>query len=968
MEEKELLLSEEQRTIEIEEVVEIIEVSDTETYVVESDVAFPALGATNESLRHTLLTETELDNLHPINAIEGLRDELDYIEALDVVYSDERNQADYYLWQDENILQENRIGYFVSACEDINEIKLCTSDNDIFGVTVDSAGFIGAQDDVARDIKYGLVVTTGIVHVRCEQSVNVGDYVISNDYGYAQSNKNGYKVVARHIIDGVEYAEITLVAPINRICKLSDDVENVTQRMDDAETNIVAAVNMANAAYNKASEVGEISEEAIKNALEALDKSNETADRTDSIEANISSANELAVQAKAIAENTSAFAETIRNEAVETANDALTNVNNLIKDLEPITTWEDSETGNTGAEYFTTYVQNGVATKAEIQTVESLTNDNKSAIEKSAESFRTLVSSIDKYSVGEYSQSYGLTREQATSILKIGMIYVPTEHSDSVSHSEIFVGESEEQLFTPGGYYEWNINDQGIYDWIEYKDSVAFFSVEPAPSRVLKYWYIDSDQAPEGYEPRALYINKDSKWVKVNIFYNNPSNRITSSISQEVDNISLEITNARGSYSGLDARLTNTDAQLQLATFWNNPDSGKSNLAAMQLDSSDDGSSLALVVMNKDGEQVVNGANIVLGQNEEASYLVLNADSINLEGYTTINNGFTIDKDGYMSATGATITGNITAIDGSIGGWNLTPYSNVSLLYNKFQYNEDTSIGTGMATPSSVEFKNDDLPAFWAGYTHPNHPHPYETESEGGTWESFSKFYVTHSGHLHASNASITGGSISIKSTTDAEIFTEINSYGFKTGTIHTGPVYMGLYKSDDGDGTSSLDMSYKKQILFGGYNNIANPNYSYLNIGIDFDQIYLFGNVYLEGNEAVTSDINKKNSILPLIDKYEIMFNELKPVTYKYNDGTSNRYHIGFIAQDVEDAITTSRLTTNDFAGLVIRKLNETKNEWYLRYDEFIALNTWQIQKAKARITELEEKVAELEALIKGE
>jgi uncharacterized protein YigA (DUF484 family) len=32
------------------------------------------------------------------------------------------------------------------------------------------------------------------------------------------------------------------------------------------------------------------------------------------------------------------------------------------------------------------------------------------------------------------------------------------------------------------------------------------------------------------------------------------------------------------------------------------------------------------------------------------------------------------------------------------------------------------------------------------------------------------------------------------------------------------------------------------------------------------------------------------------------------------------------------------------------------------------VSLNTWQIQKAKVRITELEEKVAQLEALIKGE
>jgi hypothetical protein len=44
-------------------------------------------------------------------------------------------------------------------------------------------------------------------------------------------------------------------------------------------------------------------------------------------------------------------------------------------------------------------------------------------------------------------------------------------------------------------------------------------------------------------------------------------------------------------------------------------------------------------------------------------------------------------------------------------------------------------------------------------------------------------------------------------------------------------------------------------------------------------------------------------------------------------------------------------------------------EEEYYsIRHEEFVALNTWQIQKAKARITELEERVAELETLIKGE
>ena len=303
--------------VEVEETIETVEVELAEEIEIVVDEAVGWVGG--DSTRHYSLYGRDEPDQHPITAITGLREELNDIEALDVVYSNEKNHADYYLWEDENVLQENRVGYFVSACRDINKIRMGTSDNDILGVTVDSAGFIGAQSDVAKDIKYGLVVTTGIVHVRCESTVNVGDYVVSNDYGYAQNNKNGYKVVGRHQIDGVEYAEITLAAPINRICQLSDDVENVNTRMDDAETNIVAAINVANAAYNKSEEASSVSVEALKDALEALNKSNETSEKTDGFEERLSDSNALATEAKNIALLATTTATGIANEAKETS-------------------------------------------------------------------------------------------------------------------------------------------------------------------------------------------------------------------------------------------------------------------------------------------------------------------------------------------------------------------------------------------------------------------------------------------------------------------------------------------------------------------------------------------------------------------------------------------------------------------------------------------------------------------------
>lgn len=119
-------------------------------------------------------------------------------------------------------------------------------------------------------------------------------------------------------------------------------------------------------------------------------------------------------------------------------------------------------------------------------------------------------------------------------------------------------------------------------------------------------------------------------------------------------------------------------------------------------------------------------------------------------------------------------------------------------------------------------------------------------------------------------------------------------------------------------------------------------------------------GNVTGTASTSTTSDVNKKHDINNISDAYLAMFYSLTPRLYKYNDGTSDRYHVGFIAQEVEDALTSAGLTTQDFAGFVIaQEFNDETGQseliYMLRYDEFIALNTLAIQKLSIRVTELE-------------
>lgn len=119
-------------------------------------------------------------------------------------------------------------------------------------------------------------------------------------------------------------------------------------------------------------------------------------------------------------------------------------------------------------------------------------------------------------------------------------------------------------------------------------------------------------------------------------------------------------------------------------------------------------------------------------------------------------------------------------------------------------------------------------------------------------------------------------------------------------------------------------------------------------------------------------SDRRIKNSVSYDMEKYREAFLKLKPAFYKMNDGTSDRFHTGFIAQDVEEAVRSAGLTNKDFAALTIEEKEcedgKAREEYGLRYSEFVSLNTFMIQQAWKKIEALEQRVAEAEGKINGE
>lgn len=141
------------------------------------------------------------------------------------------------------------------------------------------------------------------------------------------------------------------------------------------------------------------------------------------------------------------------------------------------------------------------------------------------------------------------------------------------------------------------------------------------------------------------------------------------------------------------------------------------------------------------------------------------------------------------------------------------------------------------------------------------------------------------------------------------------------------------------------------------------------------------FGQIYSTNSVISTSDRTLKNNINPLEEKHLHFFQLLQPVSFTFINGSSGRTHIGFIAQDVEIAMKKCGLSDLDFAGfckdpkLILHDdgtaepvLDSAGNPTYiysLRYEEFIAVNTFVLQAATDEIKSLNDRVIRLESLM---
>lgn len=122
-------------------------------------------------------------------------------------------------------------------------------------------------------------------------------------------------------------------------------------------------------------------------------------------------------------------------------------------------------------------------------------------------------------------------------------------------------------------------------------------------------------------------------------------------------------------------------------------------------------------------------------------------------------------------------------------------------------------------------------------------------------------------------------------------------------------------------------------------------------------------------------SDVRLKDNFTSL-DKWSSFFDAIEPCAFKMKTGNSGRFHIGYKAQQIEQALVDNGLTTQDFGGFIkmpylpdsdneeVNKvyeevgIKEGEDEYGLIYTEFTALNTYEIQKLKTKVKEQQNEI----------
>ena len=160
-----------------------------------------------------------------------------------------------------------------------------------------------------------------------------------------------------------------------------------------------------------------------------------------------------------------------------------------------------------------------------------------------------------------------------------------------------------------------------------------------------------------------------------------------------------------------------------------------------------------------------------------------------------------------------------------------------------------------------------------------------------------------------------------------------------------------------------AINTSYGGIKLSSGGNVYISSKYGY-RLQLDGDAAKIGPTVWAtDGTVIYSSDKNVKNSIDYDLSRYRQFLLDLKPCRFKYNEGQSGRYHLGMIAQDMEQSLADNGLDPMDFSGWCKMPIRNEKREitgytYGIRYGTLIPLNTMMIQELVKRLDAVETKL----------
>lgn len=369
--------------------------------------------------------------------------------------------------------------------------------------------------------------------------------------------------------------------------------------------------------------------------------------------------------------------------------------------------------------------------------------------------------------------------------------------------------------------------------------------------------------------------------------------------------------------------------------------------------------------------------------------------------WITNENNFFIRNNGHLYAKSADITGKITASSGTIGSWTIgdlgtytdsiystycaaSTASSTNPEYAVFMRGKGSSstniaIGVKKRTSSSTAWTDAENPFYVRkdGYVFMTNANVTGTvNATAGTIGGCS----ISNGVLNINAANITSGTISTAripnlsadkitaGTINADRIPNISASKITSGTISTSRLDSSVITTNNFSAktlsTSSLTMASGCRLGVASECNAklySSGGYTWMEAFTSSNSSYLSSimNIVRAGvNVASTREI--KHEIHDFDDRYDVFFDSLNPQLFKYNFESDMGYSMGFIWEDARASMYECGLSDNDLGA--IHESEGTIGGKVLRKDDFVALNTWQIQKLKTRIEELENKLAALE------